>query len=107
MACADGSKYTFSFTDFYNIYRFKQKQVVLKKLEERQQRKSQEEYGEAAKVITSVMNEKEKTDNPTELPSITEMISRMNEEQLKQFRNMLKKEQQKRQQILQTKKGRI
>lgn len=50
---------------------------------------------------------KEETDNPTELPSITEMISRMNEEQLKQFRNMLKKEQQKRQQILQTKKGRI
>ena len=91
----------------YNIYRFKQKQVVLKKLEERQQRKSQEDYGEAAKVITSVMNEKENTDNPTELPSITEMISRMNEEQLKQFRNMLKKEQQKRQQILQTKKGRI
>ena len=26
--CADGCKYTFSFTDFYNIYRFKQPNYV-------------------------------------------------------------------------------
>ena len=89
----------------YNIYRFKQKKVVLEKIEERQQRKSQEEYGEAAKVITSVMNEKEKTNNPTEIPNPAEVISRMNKEQLIQFKNMLKKEQQKREQISQAKKG--
>lgn len=89
----------------YNIYRFKQKKVVLEKIEERQQRKSQEEYGEAAKVITSVMNEKEKTNNPTEIPNPDEVISRMNKEQLIQFKNMLKKEQQKREQISQAKKG--
>ena len=28
MACADGRKYTFGFTDFYNIYRFKQTNYV-------------------------------------------------------------------------------
>lgn len=28
MACADGCKYTFGFTDFYNIYRFKQTNYV-------------------------------------------------------------------------------
>lgn len=51
------------------------------------------------------MNEKEKTNNPTEIPNPAEVISRMNKEQLIQFKNMLKKEQQKREQISQAKKG--
>ena len=51
------------------------------------------------------MEEKSKTDNPIALPSIDEIIAKMNAEQLQQFRTMLKKEQCEREQISQAKKG--
>ncbi len=92
-------------TQNYNIYRLEQKQETFKKLEDGQQRKSTEEYGKAAEVINTVMEEKSKTDNPIALPSIDEIIAKMNAEQLQQFRTMLKKEQCEREQISQAKKG--
>lgn len=92
-------------TQNYNIYRLEQKREVFRKIEDRHKRKSETEYGDAAEAINSIMQEKSKTDKPTELPSINEIIGSMNKEQLMQFRSMIKKEQQERMQISQDKKG--
>lgn len=67
----------------YNIYRFKDKEAVLKKLEISKQKQNMKKYGEAAKVISNSMDKTE------DIPSIDDIINGIKtKEQLEQLRNM-------------------
>lgn len=68
----------------YNIYRFKQNEEKLKKLEKISQERNLRKYGEASKIINQCMN---KTDD---LPSFDDIVSNVeNVEQLQQLRSMI------------------
>lgn len=67
----------------YNIYRFKDKEEVLKKVEVSRQNHNIRKYGEAAKVISNSMDKTE------DIPSIDDIINGITtKEQLEQLRNM-------------------
>lgn len=77
----------------YNIYRFKQKEVQLRKMAERKQQKEAENCGEAIKVIAEVMHEKENSITPAALPTVAEIINgAKTKEQLLQLRAMAQQE---------------
>ena len=68
----------------YNIYRFKQDEDNLKKVEKISQERNLKKYGEASKIINQCMN---KTDD---LPSFDDIVSNVeNVEQLQQLRSMI------------------
>lgn len=68
----------------YNIYRFKDKEEILRKLETSRQNQNIKKYGEAAKVISESM---EKADD---IPSMDDIINSITtKEQLEQLRNMI------------------
>lgn len=72
----------------YNLCRFKMKEDVLKKIEQRNMEKNIKKYGEAAKVIYKSLEENEN------LPSFTQIISNITDiEQAKQLRELLKQAQ--------------
>ncbi len=67
----------------YNIYRFRQKEEKLKKLQDQKHKRDLKKYGEAAKIIG------ESLDKTTEIPSLEEIIDNIKTpEQLQQLRNL-------------------
>lgn len=67
-----------------NIYRFKQREETMKKLEERRNKRNIEQYSEAGSLVTRTM---EKTE---EIPSLSQIIdSIQTKEELEQFRRLV------------------
>jgi hypothetical protein len=67
-----------------NIYRFKQREETMKKLEERRNKRNIEQYSEAGSLVTRTM---EKTE---EIPSLSQIIdSIQTKEELEQFRKLV------------------
>lgn len=92
----------------YNICRFKKHEATLNKMEKRKVAQRKESFSEAAEVIDQAVKETSKT--TPEIPSIDEVIARVeNKEQLIQFKNMIMQAQKERgtQQKYQKSKGEI
>ena len=67
-----------------NIYRFKQREETMKKLEERRNKRNIEQYSEAGSLVTRTM---EKTED---IPSLSQIIdSIQTKEELEQFRKLV------------------